>query len=551
MDSDSLIGSSTITVFWMLVAVAAVALITKRIRLPYTVALVIAGLVIAIMPGVPKVVLTPELILAVFLPVLIFEAAYNLDIVHLRENVRTISALAIPGVLLTAAIVAALIHYVSDFEWPMALLFGAIVAATDPVSVVSTFKQLGAPTRLRVIIEGESLFNDGTALVLFRVILGVILAGEFNVVAGVGQFIFVILGGLVLGVAAGYLVSKLMTRFDDYLIETVLTVILAYGTYFLAEELHVSGVIAVVGAALLVGNYGKNVSFSPTSQIAVGLSWEFFGFLANSLIFLFVGLEVQETALAGTGGYIVVAIAAVLLSRAVVIAGVSWVLRALRLERPVPWSWQIVLTWGGLRGALSLAMALSLPLAIGGSPFPHRQEILAMTFGVILFTLLVQGLTLQPLLKRLGLVRENLAQREYERTQAELRAIRAALVALDRQLREGVLLPAIAEHLRGEYTVREQQLLAHLEEIHVSDRVIGDQQLRAGHRQLLTVEKGALRQLFAEGAVDEETWRSLSAEMDLRLANLDNETESEPPPSSAAPVHEDAELTTQEGERSR
>ncbi|MGI8587566.1 MAG: Na+/H+ antiporter [Chloroflexia bacterium] len=400
MPTDSPIASSTLTIFWMLVAVAAVAILSKRIRLPYTVALVIAGLIIAFVPGAPTIVLTPELILAVFLPVLVFEAAYNLHFGHLRKNLRTVVMLAVPGVLLTAAIVAGIMR-LAGFDWPIALLFGAIVAATDPVSVVAAFKELRAPARLRIILEGESLFNDGTSLVLFRLILGIAVGGEFDLVSSVGQFCLVILGGLAVGLAGGFLAAEVMRRFDDYLVETVVTVILAYGSYFLAEELHLSGVIAVVAAGLVVGNYAQKVSFSQQSLVAVNLSWEFFGFLANSLIFLLVGLQVNQAGPFESIEYVVIAILAVLLARALAVEAVCLVLRLWRGRRPVPWRWQILLVWGGLRGSLSLAMALSLPYTLGGIGSPLRRRLLVMTFGVILFTLLVQGLTIKPLMARL------------------------------------------------------------------------------------------------------------------------------------------------------
>ncbi|HMA38134.1 MAG TPA: Na+/H+ antiporter [Chloroflexia bacterium] len=535
MDTGSLVGSSAITLFWMLVAVAVVALLTKRIRVPYTVALVIAGLVIAVVPGAPTVQLTPDLILAVFLPALVFEAAYNLHFGQLRENLRTISALAIPGVLLTAVVVAGLLHVASGFSWRVALLFGAIVAATDPVSVVATFKELGAPPRLRTILEGESLFNDGTALVLFRLILGVIVAGAFDSATSAGQFVLVIAGGAGIGAAAGYIVAHLMRRFDDYLVETVLTLILAYGTYFLAEQLQVSGVIAVVVAGLLVGNYAQQISFSPTSQMAVGLSWEFFGFLANSLIFLFVGLQVHNTGLAGSAGSIgsvAVAIGAVLLSRILIVGLVGAALRLQRGERPLPWRWQLLLVWGGLRGSLSLAMALSLPYTLQhGAPFVERPQILVMTFGVILFTLLVQGLTLKPLLARLGLVTEDRARQEYLHTQARLRVTRAAAATLERQADKGSLTPAIADELRAEYAQREAALLARLDACHVSDGALRSQQLRAERRQLLTIERTSLQRLLAEGTIDEDTWRVLAAEIDRRRADLEGDAESPESPS--------------------
>ncbi len=515
------IGASAITLFWMLIAVAAVAILTKWVRLPYTVALVIAGLTIAVVPGAPTVELTPDLILAVFLPTLVFEAAYNLHFGHLRDVLRTVSLLAIPGVLLTATIVAALTHWVMGFDWLIAFLFGAIVAATDPVSVVATFKELGAPARLRMLLEGESLFNDGTALVLFRLLLGLAVAGAVDVAGSLGQFGLVIAGGLALGVAGGYLVTQLMRRFDDYLVETVLTVVLAYGSYFLAEQLHVSGVIAVVAAGLVVGNYGQRVSFSPTSRIAVGLSWEFFGFLANSLIFLFVGLQVRQTHLAAHLGLIAPAVGAVLLARVVTVGVAAAIMRHLRIEGSLPWRWQVLLVWGGLRGSLSLAMALSLPYTLGGAGSGLREELLVLTFGVILFTLLVQGVTLRPLLQRLGLIRNDKAGRAYGEIQARLRAVRTACAALEEQVREGILTPRIADHLRAEYTAREGVLLAQFEEIHVSDAVLFDGQLRAGHRQLLTVERTTLRGLLTAGAIDDETWRSLAAEIDQRLAALD------------------------------
>ncbi len=515
------IGASTLTLFWMLVAVAAVAILIKRIRLPYTVALVIAGLVIALVPGAPTVELTPELILAVFLPVLVFEAAYNLHFGHLRAVFRTVSLLAIPGVLLTATLVATLMHWAVGFAWPIAFLFGAIVSATDPVSVVATFRALGAPTRLRTLLEGESLFNDGTALVLFRLLLGLVAAGTFSALDSVSQFALVIMGGLAVGLIAGFIVLQLMRRFDDYLVETVLTVALAYGSYFLAEQFHVSGVIAVVAAGLLVGNYGRRISFSPTSLIAVGLSWEFFGFLANSLIFLFVGLQVRHTDFLANLGPLALAIGIVLLARTVTTLLFSAVMNLWGSEGSLPWRWQVLLVWGGLRGALSLAMALSLPYTLGGANSGLRDQLLVLTFGVILFTLLVQGLTLQPLLKRLGLVRNDVVRQTYEGIQARLRAIRTACTTLESRVQEGSISPQIADHLQAEYSAREGVLLAQLETIHINDAVLFDGQLRAGHRQLLTVERTTLHGLLNAGAIDDDTWRSLSAEIDHRLAALD------------------------------
>ncbi|MDQ2806882.1 MAG: Na+/H+ antiporter [Chloroflexota bacterium] len=520
MDSHSIIGENAITLFWMLMAVAVVALLTKRIRVPYTVALVVAGLGIAVIPGAPNVELTPDLILAVFLPTLIFEAAYNLHFAHLREVLRTVSLLAVPGVLLTGGLVATAMYFLAGLPWPGALLFGAIVAATDPVSVVATFKELGAPARLRTLLEGESLFNDGTALVVFRLLLGVAAAGTFNFGASLGQFALVISGGLGLGLVGGFIASRLIRQFEDYLVETVLTVVLAYGTYFLAESLHVSGVIAVVVAGLVVGNYGQRVSFSPTSLIAVGLSWEFFGFLANSLIFLFVGLQVQHGRLFDYAGPLAVAIGAVVLARAVSVGVVAGVVRLLHIDQPLPWRWQVLLVWGGLRGSLSLAMALALPYSLGGPQSGLREELLVLTFGVILFTLLIQGLTLKPLLARLGLITADPAHASYQELHARLRAIRAAQAVLEQQVIEGRLAARSTQELREGYARREAALQEELETRHGQDAAFYAAEVRAGQHALLTVERTTLRALVTEGALPEEGWKRAAADIDHQLADL-------------------------------
>jgi CPA1 family monovalent cation:H+ antiporter len=517
-EQTPLITSIELTLFWMLVAVVVVALITKRIRLPYTVALVIAGLLIAVVPGTPHIDLTPELIVAVFLPTLIFEAAYNLNYTHLRENLRPITILAIPGVLLTASIVALLLHVAAGFDWPIAFLFGAIVSATDPVSVVAVFKEVGAPTRLRTLLEGESLFNDGTSIVVFNLILGIILAKEFDLAASLAQFVIVVAGGLILGVVMGFAFSALLRQVDDYLIEIVLTIILAYGTYFLAEVLGVSGVIAIVAAGLMAGNYAQRVAFSPSSRIAVGLSWDFFGFVANSLIFLFVGLQIKDAHFENSIPLVGLAIAAVLLSRGLVVGLTSLVLRLLRIDRPLPWSWQTVLVWGGLRGALSLALALSIPSALG-SP---RESILVMTFGVILFTLLVQGLTIKPLLRRLHLLGQAGDLTEYESTQAQLRAIRAALNSLESRGRAGQIAPDIVTELRDEYQGRLETLRDHISHLNVQNTAFREHALVAERRTLLQVEKSTLRDLLTRGEISEDSARELTTGIDQQVYELDS-----------------------------
>src|SRR4051812_47020757 len=452
-------GVGVTTFVWLLVTIMVVAVVSKYIRLPYTVALVIAGLVIALLPVERSVQLTPDFILLIFLPALLFESAFNLNFTDVRENMRAIGVLAVPGVILTALGIAAFMHYVVGVSWESAFLFGAIMSATDPVSVLAIFRQIGAPRRLSVVLEGESLFNDGTSLVIFRIVLGVVLAHEFSdLFTGIGQFVLVIAGAVALGALIGYGVSLILSRINDYLVETTMTVVVAYGTYVLSERVGVSGVIAVVVAGLVLGNYGRRTSFSASTHVAVSSTWEFFGFIANSLIFVLIGLELNSEKMMQFVVPTLLAIAAVLIVRALVVALASWILRY--IHRPLPYRWQLVLAWGGLRGSLALAMALSIPLTLvpaqGGTtePFPDRDLLQVMTFGVIIFSLLVQGLTMKPLLTRLGLVRQTEWQEEYEVISASKGMAAAAITELERMEGSGGLSPKTAKALKQHYTKR-------------------------------------------------------------------------------------------------
>jgi CPA1 family monovalent cation:H+ antiporter len=399
-----LTSQSVTTLVWLLATVILVAVASKYIRIPYTIALTIAGLIIALTGIKLQIDLTPDLILFIFLPALLFDSSYNLPFAEVRDNLRPIVLLAVPGVILTAVCVAVGLYYGEGVSWGVAFLFGAIMSATDPVSVLAVFRRIGAPERLSVILEGESLFNDGTAIVLFRIVLGIVIAGAVdNPMSTLAQFLLVVLGAIALGAGVGFVVSRLLLHVDDYLVETAVTLVVAYGTYLLAEQLGVSGVIAVVVAAMVLGNYGTSTAMSQSTREAVSSTWEFLGFLANSFIFLLIGLELDTAKLSRYWLPTVGAIAIVLVVRALVVVISSAILRY--IHRPIPSNWQAVLVWGGLRGALALALALSLPITAQLTlTSDDRDLILVMTFGVILFSLLVQGLTMEPLLRRLGVI---------------------------------------------------------------------------------------------------------------------------------------------------
>lgn len=313
---EHFLQTETLIIELLLIA-SLVAVVVQRLRVPYTVALVLVGLLFTLQSNA-KIGPAPELILALFLPPLVFEAAFHLHLDELKHNWRTISALAVPGVVLTMAIVGLVVSLGTGLSLPVALLFGATMAATDPVAVVALFKSLGAPKRLSVLVEGESLFNDGTAIVVFKLMLAVVVTGHFDTLTSLYDFVVVAAGGLLVGSVLGWLVSLAIARIDAHLIETTLSTVLAFGSYLLAERLHVSGVLAVLAAGILNGNLGPR-GMSPTTRIALFNFWEYLAFVANSLVFLLIGLELDVPRLLAHWASIAIAILAVIVSRAVVV----------------------------------------------------------------------------------------------------------------------------------------------------------------------------------------------------------------------------------------
>jgi CPA1 family monovalent cation:H+ antiporter len=392
----------------LLVAIATgVALLSRWARVPYTVALVVAGLALGAVHAVSAPHLTKELVFAIFLPGLVFEAAFHLRYRDVKRDGAAIFALAVPGVAIALALTATvlvaagkLLGLHDAFGWREALVFGALIVATDPIAVVSLFRTLGAPPRLTTLIEAESLLNDGTAIVFF----GLVLAATAGVTVGAGtlllKFLLVVGIGGATGGLLGYGLCQLTRRIDDPMVEITLTAMAGYGSFALAEQLGGSGVIATVVAGLLCGNYGATVAMSATTRAAVDSFWEYVAFLLNSIVFLLIGFEVRLSALEAAWPLILLAIAAVLLARLIVISGVvlAWSGTTRRIER----AWIAPLTWGGLRGALSMVLALSLP-----AEFPQRELVVTTTFGVVIVSIIVQGTTMAPLLRHLGLIRNS------------------------------------------------------------------------------------------------------------------------------------------------
>lgn len=397
-------GAATLEAIRLFVALVAVAAVTgvvvHRLRIPYSVALVVLGLVAGAILPAGAIQVTPELVLLVLVPGLVFEAALRLELAELRQTFGWMVLLAAPGVLISAAIVAIVLNLATGLRFELGMVVGAMVAATDPVAVISTFRNLDAPRRLATLVEGESLFNDGTAIVLFVVTVNAV-TGPVTIAETAGTVVITVVSSVAIGVVAGWLASRLMKLIDDLSIELSISLAAAYGTYLLTDGLHQSGIIATVVAGVVIGTYGRAVGLSGRALEALDTVWEFIAFLLTAFAFLLVGLAISFSDLLGALPSIIWGLVAILVGRAVVVYGLlGGAARLVRNRRPgtaVPLSWLHVMFWAGLRGAVAVAMALSLP-----ANFPERALLQEITFGVVLFTLFVQGTTAGRLVARVG-----------------------------------------------------------------------------------------------------------------------------------------------------
>jgi CPA1 family monovalent cation:H+ antiporter len=376
------------------------ALAVRRLPVPYSVALVLFGLAAGFVLHDPELVPSPEIVLFVLLPGLVFEGAYRLGIQDLRRTFGGVALLAVPGVIISAAVVAVILNVVMGLPLELGLVVGAMVSATDPVAVTATFRRLGSPTRLTTLVEAESLFNDGTGLVLFAIAVRAVGSG-FDPGGAVVSFVGNIVVSSAVGLVVGYLGSRVIAAVDDHLIELTVSLVTAYGTYLIADFFHDSGIIATVVAGVILGNYGRHVGMATRTQEAIDTVWEFVAFLFTALAFILIGLATPASELAAYLGWILWAVLGVLVGRIIVIYGLlgpaSLLRQRLTHARPIPAAWLHVTFWAGLRGAVASAMALSLPV-----DFPQRSLLVSVTFGVVLFTLVIQGGTAEWLVRRLG-----------------------------------------------------------------------------------------------------------------------------------------------------
>ncbi|GCE04368.1 cation:proton antiporter [Dictyobacter aurantiacus] len=382
--------------------------ISRRFAVPYTLGLVLVGLLISLFGHIEAFHLSPELVLFVFLPPLIFEGSWSISLRLLRENWVPILLLAVPGLLLELALIALPLHFFARMSWSVALLLAAILSPTDPVAVLGLFRQLRVNERLSILIEGESLFNDGVAGALYQVFLAIVLLVAQGqqvslgaaVLRGIGVFILQAGGGILVGALCGLVVSRCVKQVNDHLIEMTMTIVTAYGVYLLADALHMSGILAVIVASLIMSNYCTEQGMSEETRLVVDDFWSMIAFLANALLFLLVGAQLNPLGLLAIGQPMYLLLAASVVVIAVLVARYVMILLL-----PLPFAgelrkrlhaWRFILFWSGLRGALSLALALALPTNV-----PHRTALIFSTYIVVLFTLLVQGFSIRPVLRRI------------------------------------------------------------------------------------------------------------------------------------------------------
>ncbi len=516
----------------LMVVAAVLSAVAKRIKVPFTVALVVVGALLAALADrveflapIGSLEITPEAVFFVFLPTLIFQSAFHLDARALRENLTPTLTLAVPGLLISTAVIGGIMYVVGgwmelDLSWSEALLLGSILSATDPVAAISLFSQLGAPKRLTVLVEGESLFNDATAIVLSRIILGVMAAGTVSgdtLALGAVEFLTVFFGGLMVGWALAATAGMIIGAVEsDAFIEITITTILAYLSFYLAEHtLGLSGVMAVVGAGVLMGGWGR-AKISPSIAGYLEHFWDYLAEVANALLFLLVGLTITAGALFDSMPILFWVVLAMLLSRGLVIFSLVPLVGKLPGSDPIDRRYQTVIYWGGLRGGIALAIALALPETV-----EHKQLFITLTTGAVLFTLLVQGLAIERLVKYFGLDVPPLSDRV-----ARIEGLIAAKIrtrdAVPVLLAGGLFSPRVAEEMKS-------RAQTSMQELHEQLAVLREQELNTQEeRRLLYLrcfgaEKTLYYEMFSKGHLSERTYRNLTHSIELQTEGIRHE----------------------------
>ena len=505
--------------------------VSQFVRIPYPIVLVVGGALLGILPGAPEVHLNPDLVLVAVLPPLLYGGAFFTSLRELRANVRAIATLAVGLVLVTMLAVAAVAHEViAGLAWPQAFVLGAIVAPTDPTASSAIAERLGLPTRLVALIEGESLVNDGTALVAYRFAVAAVVTGSFSLFDASWHFVLNVVGGIVVGLVVGYLIRRLRRRLDNPPVEIAIALLSGYLGYLPAQALGVSGVLAAVTVGIYMGIHTPELTTVQT-RLQGQAVWEIVFLLLNGLLFALIGLQLPTILdeLSGRSTAELVGYAAVV-SAVVIGARLAWMLATyllatlssrIRMDDPAPsWQAKAVISWSGMRGAVSLAAALAIPLATdAGDPFPQRNLIIFLTFAVILVTLVLQGLTLPPLIRVLDLDDGGIGEKE--EAKARIRAAEAALERLDELVEEDWVRADTADRARRQYLFRQERFRSRFDPQADGAAEARSQDYQRLRRELLDAEREAVTQLRREGVIGDDVMRRVVRDLDLEDARLD------------------------------
>jgi len=509
----------------LLVALGALLALSPTLRLPLPILLVLGGVVLGFVPGLPHVSLPPEVVLVAVLPPLLYSGAFFTSLRDLRTNRRPISLLALGLVATTMAAVATAAHEWIGLPWAVAFTLGAVVSPTDALAATEIASRLGAPRRVVSLIEGESPVNDGTALVLYKAAVGAALGGAFSLLDTSGRVVLNVLGGIAIGLAVGWLVRQVRRRLDDPPVEIAIAVLSGYLAYLPAAAAGVSGVLAAVTIGVYMGWYTPELTNERT-RLSGDAFWEILVFLVNALLFVLVGLQLRRIvdALSGIAtlrlaGYAALVCAVVILTRIVWVPVFTylprWLFRRIREHDPYPpWQYPAVISWAGIRGAVSLVAALALP-----TDFPDRELIVFLTFTVIVATLVLQGLTLPVLIRVLGVSDDGGASREDAK--ARVKAAEAALARLEELVAGGDVRPDTAERLRGAFGFRRDRFRARFDDEDdgaIEERSLAYQRVM---RELLDAERATVVALRNGGLIDDSVMQRVQRDLDLEAARLD------------------------------
>jgi monovalent cation/hydrogen antiporter len=509
----------------LLIALGALLALSPTLRLPLPILLVLGGVVLGFVPGLPHVSLPPDVVLVAVLPPLLYSGAFFTSLRDLRTNRRPISLLALGLVATTMAAVAMAAHAWIGLPWAVAFTLGAIVSPTDALAATEIASRLGAPRRVVSLIEGESLVNDGTALVLYKAAVGAAVGGAFSLLDTSGRVVLNVFGGIAIGLGVGWLVRQVRRRLDDPPVEIAIAVLSGYLAYLPAAAAGVSGVLAAVTIGVYMGWYTPELTNERT-RLSGDAFWEILVFLVNALLFVLVGLQLRRIvdALSGIAtlklaGYAALVCSVVMVTRIVWVPIFAylprWLFRRIRERDPYPpWQYPVVISWAGIRGAVSLVAALALP-----TDFPNRELIVFLTFTVIVATLVLQGLTLPGLIRVLGVSDDGGAGREDAK--ARVKAAEAALARLEELVADGTVRPDTAERLRGAFGFRRDRFRARFDDEDdgtIEERSLAYQRVM---RELLDAERATVVALRNGGLIDDSVMQRVQRDLDLEAARLD------------------------------